>query len=187
MALVVGFVGSPRTDGNTGFLVHEALAAAAQAGAETKLYDLNQPGVRGCQACMKCKEPGHEGRCAVDDAFTAMNQDLWRADAIVFGAPVYIGAWSGQAKTFIDRWYCFRGRDAYHFPPIKRALMICTCGATPEAYQGLLDTQVGWMRDRLGMDTHGLIAGSMAGKATASYRADLAEAARREGDWLVKG
>jgi multimeric flavodoxin WrbA len=185
MALVIGFVGSPRTDGNTSFLVREALAAAAQGGAATRLYDLNQPPVRGCQACMTCKEPGHEGRCAVDDAFTAMNRDLWQADAIVFGAPVYIGAWSGQAKNFIDRWYCFRGRDAYHFPPIKRALMICTCGAKPEAYQDLLDKQVGWMRDRLGMVTHGLMAGSMAGKDAASSRADLVAAARREGAWLV--
>ena len=105
MSLVVGFSGSPRPDGNTHFLVHSVLAAARAAGAEVRFYDLNEQAVKGCQACMKCKEDGHEGRCAVDDAFTAMNEDLHRADALVFGAPVYIAYWSGQAKNFIDRWY----------------------------------------------------------------------------------
>ncbi len=186
MAFVVGFSASPRKDGNTRFLVERALAAAAAAGAEVRLYDLNETPVQGCQACMKCKEPGHLGRCALDDCFTAMNEDMRRADGFVFGAPVYIGYWSGQAKSFIDRWYCFRSSDGYHFPPGKRAAMICTCGAKAESYQELLDKQVAWMT-RLGMDTRGLMAGSMSGKDAARSRAELAAAADDLGAWLARG
>jgi hypothetical protein len=65
--------------------------------------------------------------------------------------------------------------------------MICCCGAKPEAYQDLLDKQVGWMRDRLGMDTHGLMAGSLAGKDAARNRPELLAAATAEGAWLVQG
>lgn len=186
MSFVVGFSGSPRRDGNTHFLVKEALAAAEAAGAKVRFYDLNETPVSGCQACMACKEPGHEGRCAVDDAYTAMNKDMWRADAIVFGAPVYIGYWSGQAKNFIDRWYCFRGREGYHFPPGKRAAFICTCGAKAESYQDLLDKQVAWMR-RLGMETKALMAASMSGKDAASGNAALKAEANAIGTWLASG
>jgi multimeric flavodoxin WrbA len=185
--IVVGFSGSPRPDGNTHFLVKEALAAAEAAGAEVRFYDLNETPVRGCQACMACKEPGHEGRCAVDDAFTAMNEDIRRADALVFGAPVYIGYWSGQAKNFIDRWYCYRSRNAYHFPPVKRAAMVCTCGADAESYQGLLDKQVSWMTDRLGLDTRGLMAANLSGKDAAAGRVELVSKAREIGAWLAQG
>lgn len=187
MALVVGFSGSPRPDGNTHFLVKEALAAAEAAGAEVRFHDLNTTPVQGCQACMACKGPGHEGRCAVDDAFTAMHADLQQAEAIIFGAPVYIGYWSGQAKNFIDRWYCFRSRTAYHFPPIKRAVMVCTCGAGAASYQELLDKQVSWMGDRLGMDARGLMAASLSGKDAASRQPELVSEARRLGTWLATG
>lgn len=117
-----------------------------------------------------------------------MNEDLRQADAIIFGAPVYIGYWSGQAKNFIDRWYCFRSRTAYHFPPVRRAVMACTCGAGAESYQALLDKQVSWMSDRLGMETRGLMAASLSGKdAAAAGRAELMSEAREMGLWLAQG
>jgi multimeric flavodoxin WrbA len=186
MPFVVGFCGSPRKGANTSYLVKEVLAGAAAAGAETRFHDLNDPPVHGCQACMACKEESHFGRCAHHDAFEAMNQDILRADGIVFGAPVYIGYWSGQAKSFIDRWYCFRSRAGWHFPPGKRALMICTCGAQTSSYQDLLDRQVAWMR-RIGMDAQGLMAAGLSGKDAARGRAELGEQARSLGPWLAGG
>lgn len=184
MALVVGFSGSPRPHGNTHFLVREVLAGAAGAGAETRFYDLNRTPVQGCQACMKCKEPDHRGRCATEDAFAEMNKAVYAAEGIVLGAPVYIGYWSGQAKTFIDRWYCWRSRDGWHLPAGKRALIICTCGAGAESYQDLLDRQVAWM-NRLGMNARGLMAASLSGPGAAASRPELVEQARIEGRRLA--
>lgn len=186
MPFVVGFCGSPRKDGNTSYLVHEVLAAAAAAGAETRSYDLNDPPVAGCQACMTCKEEGHFGRCAHKDVFGEMNRDILRADGVVFGAPVYIGYWSGQAKNFIDRWYCFRSRGGWELPPGKRALMICACGAQASSYQDLLDRQVAWMR-RIGMDARGLMAAGLSGKGAAKSRPELGVRAQVEGRWLAGG
>ena len=39
---VIGIVGSPRKGGNTETLVERILAGAAEAGAETKVYRLNE-------------------------------------------------------------------------------------------------------------------------------------------------
>lgn len=187
MSLVVGFSGSPRAHGNTHFLVREALAAAAAEGAETRFFDLNATPVAGCQACMKCKEAGHRGRCAVEDGFGEMNKAIHAADAIVFGAPVYIGYWSGQAKLFMDRWYCWRSSEGWHLPTGKRALMVCTCGAKAESYQDLLDRQVEWMSGRLGMIARGLMAASLSGPGAAAARPDLVAQARADGRWLAGG
>jgi len=184
MALVIGVSGSPRPDGNTHYLVQSALAAAAAAGAETRFYDLNADAVRGCQACMACKEPEHRGRCAVEDGFSQISDDLRRADGLILGAPVYIGYWSGQAKNFIDRLYCWRSRDGWALPPGKRAAFVCTCGAGAESYQGLLDQGVAMLR-RMGMDARGLMAAGLGGKDAARQRPELAGDAERLGAWLA--
>jgi multimeric flavodoxin WrbA len=185
MGLVVGFSGSPRAHGNTNFLVREVLAAASAEAAETRFFDLNATAVAGCQACMKCKDAGHRGRCAVEDGFAEMNKAIHAADALVCGAPVYIGYWSGQFKLFMDRWYCWRSSEGWHLPAGKRALMICTCGAKAESYQDLLDRQVAWMKDRLSMDARGLMAASLSGPGAAAARPELVEQARAEGRRLA--
>jgi multimeric flavodoxin WrbA len=184
VSFVVGFSGSPRPDGNTHHLVETALASAAAAGAEVRFYDLNATPVRGCQACMACKEPDHRGRCAVDDAFSAMNEDLKRADGLILGAPVYIGYWSGQAKNFIDRLYCWRSRQGWEIPAGKRALVVCTCGAKAESYQDLLDRMVAFF-DHAGMAARGLMAASLSGKDAARGRAELTAEAAAAGRWLA--
>jgi len=46
---VVGFVGSPRRDGNTDVLVRKILQGAASQGAQTKVFYLNEMDFKGCQ------------------------------------------------------------------------------------------------------------------------------------------
>lgn len=98
---VVGFVGSPRTKGNTTTIVKEVLRGAHEAGAQTKIYNLNQLSIRGCQACYKCQTP--EGRCVQKDDMTLLYDEIYSADAIVIGTPVYMLQVTAQTKTFIDR------------------------------------------------------------------------------------
>ena len=68
MAKVIGFVGSPRKGGNTDTLVKGVLAGAADKGAETNIYYLNDLAIKGCQACERCKE---DQACATDDDMRA--------------------------------------------------------------------------------------------------------------------
>ena len=53
---IIGFVGSPRKNGNTDVLVQQVLRGASIAGAETKVFYLNELNIKGCQDCDYCKE-----------------------------------------------------------------------------------------------------------------------------------
>ena len=98
---VVGFVGSPRKKGNTTSIVNEVLRGASEAGAETKIFNLNELGIRGCQACYKCQTP--EGKCVQTDGMAPLYDEIVSADAVVIGTPVFMFQITGQMKTFIDR------------------------------------------------------------------------------------
>lgn len=98
---VVGFVGSPRKKGNTTSIVNEVLRGAAEAGAETKVFNLNELNIRGCQACYKCQTP--EGKCVQVDGMTPLYDEIVSADAVVIGTPVFMLQVTGQTKIFIDR------------------------------------------------------------------------------------
>lgn len=102
---VVGFVGSPRKKGNTTTIVNEVLRGAQEAGAETKVFNLNQLNIRGCQGCYKCQTP--EGKCVQTDDMAALYDEIYSADAVVVGTPVYMFQITGQTKIFIDRLFAF--------------------------------------------------------------------------------
>jgi multimeric flavodoxin WrbA len=98
---VVGFVGSPRKKGNTAAIVDEVLRGASDAGAETKVFNINELGIRGCQACYRCQTP--DGRCVQTDGMAQLYEEIFSADAVVFGTPVFMFQVTGQMKVFIDR------------------------------------------------------------------------------------
>jgi multimeric flavodoxin WrbA len=102
---VVGIVGSPRKSGNTGALVGEVLKGALDAGAETVVYNINQLNIRGCQACYKCQTL--KGRCVQKDDMAGLYEEIYNADAIVIGTPVYMAQVTSQTKTLIDRFFAF--------------------------------------------------------------------------------
>ena len=98
---IVGFIGSPRKKGNTTTIVNEVLRGAQEAGAETKVFNLNQLSIRGCQACYKCQTP--EGKCVQKDDMAPLYDEIYSADAVVIGSPIYMVQVTGQTKIFIDR------------------------------------------------------------------------------------
>ena len=102
---IVGFIGSPRKKGNTTTIVNEVLRGAQEAGAETKVFNLNQLSIRGCQGCYKCQTP--EGKCVQKDDMAPLYDEIYSADAIVIGTPIYWFQVTGQTKTFIDRLLAF--------------------------------------------------------------------------------
>ena len=133
---VIGFNGSPRKKWNTAMLVKSALDGAASVGAETEsvnLYDLN---FRGCVSCFACKRLGAKsyGRCGQQDGLTPYLDKIETADAIVFGAPVYLGAASSGARAFIERlvfgYYTYTDPPKSLFPGKTRVGQIYTFGAT---------------------------------------------------------
>jgi len=99
---ILGIAGSPRAGGNTEILVRTTLAAAAAEGAETRVFCLSSNHVTPCRACHECGKDVQW--CIIDDDMTnGLYADFMRADAIVFGTPVYMGGLSAQLKAVIDR------------------------------------------------------------------------------------
>jgi multimeric flavodoxin WrbA len=101
---VLGVVGSPRKNGNTEILMDEILKTAREAGCDTEIFLMSEKRVAPCDACASCFDTGF---CVVQDDMQELYAMMERADAIVFGSPVYFGSVSAQFKAVMDRMFVF--------------------------------------------------------------------------------
>ena len=110
---VVGFNGSPRKEGNTSLLIRRVFSRLEAAGIETELVQVGGKPVRGCTACLKCRE-NMDGRCVIDDDI--VNDCIGKmveADGIILGSPTYFASLTSETKGLIDRaGYVCRGNGA---------------------------------------------------------------------------
>jgi multimeric flavodoxin WrbA len=155
---VIGIVGSPRTNGNTNILVQQVLEGAAEAGAETRTFILNNMNYRGCQGCDYCKS--HD-KCKLEDDLMELFDELESADGVVFGSPIYFGQFTGQMRLFLDRCYSLINSD---FSPRlsagKKAVIIGTQGAPdPAAFKGVYEEFGGQISNFMRMDVKDIIVG----------------------------
>jgi len=99
---VVAFNGSPRRNGNTFLLIEEIFNILRREGIETELVQLGNKPVRGCTACMKCKEI-QDGKCHIkNDHLNFCLEKMAGADGIVIGSPVYFADVTAEVKALID-------------------------------------------------------------------------------------
>lgn len=104
MRSVLAFQGSPRSHGNTAQLMESALEGARDAGAETELIHIRSLKMTGCRGCYSCKKKGPlHGKCALKDDMTPLYPKIEKADAILFGSPVYMCAMTPELKMVLDR------------------------------------------------------------------------------------
>ncbi len=136
---VVGFVGSPRSGGNTATLVSQALAGAASAGAETELVHIPSLSISGCHGCKYCKT--HDS-CRIEDDMQKIYEKIRSADGIIFGTPVYFAQMTGQMKLCIDRLYALITPEyTSRLAPGKKAAVIMTQGdENAEAFTSIVET-----------------------------------------------
>ncbi|MGB7566476.1 MAG: flavodoxin family protein [Chitinivibrionales bacterium] len=102
---IIGFNGSPRKEWNTATLVRKALEGAASKGAQTELIHLYDLKYSGCISCFSCKLKGGKsyGKCAVKDDLQPIFGRIEESDAIILGSPVYLGAATGEMRSFLER------------------------------------------------------------------------------------
>jgi multimeric flavodoxin WrbA len=130
---VIAFNGSPRKNGATATLLHKALEGAASQGAKIEFVQLNQLGMKGCQACFSCKKRGGRsyGKCVQKDGMTPLYDEMEHADAVFLGTPIYFGTVSSGTKMFIERLFPYFTYKDYSslFPKKIPVGLICTLGA----------------------------------------------------------
>lgn len=138
---ILGFMGSPRTQGLCAQYTTSALKGAASSGAEVKQYNLVKYRIKYCRGCYKCVYNDHHlpiGRCPLRDDMAAILRDYLEADGYVMASPVYDFTVPSVMKAFIERrfslFYKTRGargipdaRVKQHFK--KKATLIATGSA----------------------------------------------------------
>ena len=98
---LLGVSGSPRRGGSTSKAVLAALEAAASvAPADTVLYEFAGKRIKACNDCRQCAETG---RCALKDDFEEFDELYRQADAVIWGAPVYLMSVPATLKAACER------------------------------------------------------------------------------------
>ena len=117
---IVGFNGSARKDGNTAYFIRKAFEPLESAGHTCELVQLSGNTIRGCTACMSCREGKSPGRCIYDDDIVNdCIEKMYKAEAILIGSPTYFSTITAETKALIDRaGYVARGAGN----PFKRKL-----------------------------------------------------------------
>lgn len=91
---------------NTELLVKEALLKAEESGAEVQFIRATHMDIKpcnGCGACMKSLATGGNGKCVIKDDLAILDEAILNADAVIYGAPVYVLGPTGQLKQMADR------------------------------------------------------------------------------------
>lgn len=103
---VLGICASPRTRGNSEYLLEQALEEARKVSEEVEIKSYSFVGKKfgHCLSCFKCRE--HKGECVQKDDFQELIDEWRKADAIIYSVPVYHMTIPGQLKCFIDRLGC---------------------------------------------------------------------------------
>lgn len=154
---VVAINGSPRKAWNTAKMLESALNGSREAGAETTLIHLTDLNFRGCTSCFACKRLGGPsyGTCAMRDDLTLVLSEVWSADALILGSPVYFGDVTADTRAFLERlWFSVLMYNKEHMVRAPKKLpvkLILTTNAPEFAFhKALNDNLLGAMKRFIG-------------------------------------
>ena len=145
MAKILVFNGSPHKKGSTATLIEEVANGARSKGAEVVYYNLNDKGIIGCQSCMACRRDGVDA-CVQSDYLKPMYEELKSCDGFVLGSPIYMGTWTAQSWTLINRLYpAFDAQFKPRYPGKKVATVVTQGQGDANAYRAQIDMVRGFM------------------------------------------
>jgi len=124
--------GSPDPKGciSTAFaIVTDELAAA---GIESEQVLVGNKDIRGCIACMRCRELGH---CVFKDLVNETAPKLAEADGIIIGSPVYYGNPNGTVLSFMQRLFYSTSIDLRM--KVGASIVSCRRGGNSATFESL--------------------------------------------------
>lgn len=92
--------GSPRAKGNTYTALCEMEKIFAEEGIETEILHVGNKDIRGCIACLSCKD---KGKCVFDDLVNETAPKFEACDGLVVGSPVYYASANATLIAFLTR------------------------------------------------------------------------------------
>ena len=130
---ILAIVGSPRTRGNTNYLVDSALEEAALLGVETEKVVLSELEIKPCVGHDNCST---FKKCSQNDDMNLLLEKFLDADGIILATPVYWYNVTAQMKTFIDRNYFAYMHDMKYKASVAGIIVV----AEKEAIEDTLHT-----------------------------------------------
>lgn len=138
---VMALCSSPRSGEGDGKSLTERMLTLFLEGlapAQCQIFYPHKMKIAYCRGCLSCwfKTPG---KCYYQDDMNAIYEALEEADLIILVSPVYVGGFSAQLKTVLDRCLVVfdplitAGEDGHcrhevMLPPGKKAMLIAACG-----------------------------------------------------------
>ena len=92
--------GSPKANGNTALALREMEQIFAENGIETELIHVGNQTIRGCAACLACR---NTGKCVFDDVVNEVAPNFEACDGLVVASPVYYASANSTLTAFLDR------------------------------------------------------------------------------------
>ena len=92
--------GSPRVGGNTSIALGEMEKIFQQEGIQVETVQVGNKAIRGCVACLSCKQ---KGKCVFDDGVNELAPKFQEADGLVIASPVYYASANATLIACLDR------------------------------------------------------------------------------------
>ncbi|MFV0438686.1 MAG: flavodoxin family protein [Desulfopila sp.] len=133
MTNIVAIYGSPRRNGNSAGLLHQAVAGARAQGAEVEEIFLRDYKISPCLEIYQCIKTGE---CAIRDDFPQILAKIEACDGIMLASPIFFYTVSAHTKTFMDRcqslWVrkYWINKEEFGKVPDKRQGLFLSVGAT---------------------------------------------------------
>ena len=125
--------GSPRKEGCTYTALCEVASAIEKNGVETEFFHIGTQPVRGCVACLKCREIG---KCVFDDDIChEMAAKMLEAEGVIVGSPVYYAGPNGALCALLDRVF-YSNMGKFKFKPAA-CVVSCRRGGASAAFDRL--------------------------------------------------
>jgi multimeric flavodoxin WrbA len=100
---VAAFNGSPKKEGNTYQLIQRVFSELEREGIDTEYIHVGGKPLRGCTACLKCRE-NKDKKCALpDDGLNGYVETMEKAQGIILASPVHFSNVTAEMKALIDR------------------------------------------------------------------------------------
>lgn len=144
--------GSPRSEGNTKWMIEAFKEGAAVHGHQIDVVDVCRKKINGCLACEYCHTQ-NKGICIQKDDMQEVYDLLKEAEMLVIASPIYYHGLTGQLKCALDRLYAV----AYPIKPerLSKTAMFLSSGDA-DMYEGALFSFNGDFLDFLGLQNMGV-------------------------------
>jgi multimeric flavodoxin WrbA len=135
---VVAFNGSPRKNGNTALMIGEVFKVLEREGIECELVQIGGQLIRGCQACLQCRELQNRKCTFDDDILNECVEKMIEADGIIIGSPTYFASMTAETKALIDRaGYVTRGNGVLLKGKVGAAVTAVRRAGALNVFQGI--------------------------------------------------